>query len=63
MEQIYYLKCRKHYENKYPNILHTSNDKTMLSANCVVCNRKKIAKGFGEVKKKKQKDFVKYLMY
>ena len=41
MTKIYCIRCNKFAESKMPNVSCTSNEKTMLSANCYESNSKK----------------------
>ena len=37
-----WLKCRKNTESKSPRVVNTKNKRTMVSTNCMVCDRKKL---------------------
>ena len=37
----YCLKCRKDTENINPRVSKTSNNRTMMSSKCAICNNKK----------------------
>ena len=39
--ESYCLKCRKYTENTDPQVLSTSNGKTMILSKCAICNNKK----------------------
>lgn len=38
---MHFLTSKKYTENKNSNVLHTSNDRTMVSTHCSVCNSEK----------------------
>ena len=39
--ESYCLKCRKYTENIDPQVLSTSNGRTMILSKCAICNSKK----------------------
>ena len=40
-EETYYLSCRKYTKNVNPKIVKNKNNRSMIQANCAICNSKK----------------------
>ena len=40
-EETYYLSCRKYTKNVNPKIVKNKNNRSLIQANCAICNSKK----------------------